>query len=172
MANHSRVTLKRKISVEEAERLLRKTVNAVLGPKVLVESYEPEKGAESGRRSWHVYIPGSEQKEDAALRYMKAADDPFGFMVWFHPKGCWEFRHPPNNWEWWAQDKIQHEIARALDIKTYQDDGSDKPQKVDPEARKSTYRQYITRNFRTPLSAKDQEWINGLLATAPEGFRD
>jgi hypothetical protein len=172
MANHSRVHLKRKITVEEAERLLRKTVNAVLGPTVVVESYEPELGTDPGRRSWHVFIPGSEQNEDAAWRLMKAPEDPFGFLVWFHPKGCWEFRHPSNNWEWWAQDKIQHEIARALDVKTYQDDGSGKPQKVDPEARKSTYRQYITRNFKEPLSAEDQEWIDSLMNRAPEGFRE
>jgi hypothetical protein len=171
MANHSYVQSDRKISVEEAERLLRKIVNAAWGDRVVVEEYTPEHLVEAGRRSYRVFIPGTEiQGEKAAWKYMKASNEPFGFLVWFHPKtATWEFRHPPNNWEWWAQDKVQHAIAEALDVKTLENDG---PTKVDTSVHKATYLQHITRNFKQPYKEDDRKWFDRLLATAPEGFRE
>jgi hypothetical protein len=171
MANHSYVHLSRKITVEEAERLLRRLVNAIWGPKMLVQPYT--EATEKERRSWWVHLPGSELNEDEALKFMKPPSEPFGFLVWFHPsKSYWEFRHPMNNWEWWAQDKLQQEIARALGVKTYTDDGTATPQKVDPDALKNSYREYITRNFKQPYTPEDQRWFDSLLARAPEGFRE
>ncbi len=168
MANHSYIKLDRKITVEEAERLLRKIVNASWGDRVVVEEYEDK--AERGRRSWHVFAPGTELHEDVALNCNKAPDDPFGFTVWFYPnKALWEFRHPSNLWEWWAQDKVQHQIAQALGMKTLENDGLTK---VDTSTHKDTYRQHITRNYKPPFTADDQKWFDRLMTQVPEGFRE
>lgn len=166
MANHSYVHLDRKISVEDADRLLRKVVNAAWGDRAVVEECAPE----HGRRSWRVFLPGTELHEDVAMTYNKAPDDPFGFEVWYLlAKATWEFRHPSNMWEWWAQDKVQHEIAQALGIKMLENDGLTR---VDTSVHKTTYRQHITRNFKPPYTAEDQRWFDKLLAIAPEGFRE
>lgn len=105
--------------------------------------------------------------------YWKGPGEDFGFVVWYHTdRGLWEFRHPPNGWERWAQDKVQQTIAHRMGILTYRDDGSGEPLKVDPQELRDTYRQYITRKFTQPYKAKDVKWFEQCMAHAPEGFRE
>ncbi len=173
MANHSYVKMPTKIAGEAAEQILLNVVKELWGERLVVESYEgPD--AEKGRLSWRVYVPNSAAKDDQhAMKFMKAPDEDFGFVVWYRVnKAYWDFRHSYNSWESWAQNKVQHTIARKMGIPTYEDDGTDDPQKVDPEELRNTYYQYVTRNFPKPHSASDKSWFDRCLSYAPEGFRE
>jgi hypothetical protein len=173
MANHSYVTTPSPLTGEAAEQLLQDVVRHLWDSRLVVKSYV---GVDTtpGRLSWEVYLPNSGMTDDhRAMVYGKAPDDDFGFMVWYNTlNGLWEFRHPHNSWERWAQDKVQHTIARRMGVSTYVDDGTSKPLKVDPDELRDTFRQYVVRNFKEPYKAADLEWFKRCLSYAPEGFRE
>lgn len=172
MANHSYVEMPTKLTGEAAEQLLRSVVHDLWDGRLIIQSHE---GAGNSSRCliWTVYLPNSGIPDDSrAMVNGKAPEDDYGFEVWYHPQdGSWEFRHPHNSWERWAQDKVQHTIAHRQGVKNYRDDGTSKPLKVDPEELRQTFRQYVTRNFKEPYKAEDVEWFERCLAHAPEGFR-
>jgi hypothetical protein len=168
MANHSYVELNRAMaSFEEADQLIKSVVRDIWGERLQVE-YRP--GWSEHEHTWLILIPGSQASAQQAKVYMTAPGEPFGFTAYLSKKlDCWEFRHPFVHWEHWAQDLVQHTIAKTLGVKTLDNDG---PTKVNPDELRKTYRAYITRNFQEPYTAEDQAWFDNLLARAPEGFRE
>lgn len=167
MANHSYVHLNTQITVESAEKRLKDLVSALWGNTLVVERYEVK---DKERFAWHVFAPGTELSEETAMEYNKAPDDPFGFLAWYCPsKAFWEFRHPSNPWEWWAQDKLQQTLALSYDIRVFENDGL---QEANPDGLKKTYREYIMRNFHKPYNADDLKWLEGRMSYVPEGFRE
>ncbi len=173
MANHSYVKLPTKITGEAAEQLLQDVVRDLWGGRLVVKSYV---GPDStpDRLSWDVYLPNSGTPDEArAMVLGKAPEDDYGFSAWYHTQDAsWEFRHPFNHWERWAQDKVQHTIARRMGVENYSDDGTSKPLKVDPDELRDTYRQYVIRNFKEPYRAEDLEGFERHTSSAPEGFRE
>lgn len=169
MANHSYIDIQPSISVSEAEELLRRIVRDFWGDRMKVE-------AQTNPREWIVSAPGTALPKETAGRSLMAPLEDYGFILWLHKDGTMlEFRHPINNWEWWAQNKVEQQLAFELAkirkvVST--DDGSSGPQKIDPQGCKDTYRQYITRKFKEPYSEDDLAWFEKLLSRAPEGFRD
>jgi hypothetical protein len=169
MANHSYVDgpkLKKKIALLTLEH----AVKSMWGDR-----FEVVELSDTPRYvHWVVSLPGSQIDDpQEAGRRMMAPGALYGFLVQYHVTGMWEFRHSLNNWEYWAQAKIMHMIAKALDVRTYRDDATDDPCLVDPYMLKATYRAHLCRNYEgREISADVREFHDRLLATAPEGFRD
>lgn len=128
MANHSYVDGP-KLSKKAALQTLENAVKSVLGDQLeIVELSDTTKCVH-----WVVHLPNSAIEDRAAAgRISKASGEAYGFLVQYHCDGAWEFRHPYNQWERWAQDKIQQVIAQVLGVTTYRDDSTDEPIKVDP----------------------------------------
>lgn len=168
MANHSYVDGP-KLKKSDALQTLESAVKSVLGDRLeVVELSDTTKDVH-----WVVQLPNSaiEDKAEAGSKLL-APGEAYGFLVQYHCDGMWEFRHPFNQWEHWAQNKIQNVIAQVLGVTTYRDDSTDEPIKVDPSELKDSFRAFITRNFKAPYSESDQAWFDKLLGYAPEGFRD
>lgn len=165
MANHSYIDIEPGITSSEAHELICSVVQSFWGDRVRVDQ------SPDNPRSWIVVVPDS-----AASRHSKMFEgEDFGFCIWLSRNNMLEFRHPLNNWEWWAQNKVEQQLAFEL-AKTrkvvWTDDSTDGPQKFDPNECRDTYRQYITRKFKEPYSEDDLAWFDNLLKRAPEGFRD
>lgn len=164
MANHSYVKSPTPMTGNAAEQLLQAVVQDLWGGRLLVKVIP---GSPPDRLSWDVYLPNSSMPDQWAMvlweaPLWEASENGYGFLVWYHlQEDSWEFRHPFNSWERWAQDKVQHTIARRMGVETYQDD----------ELR-DTFRQYVTRNFKEPYRAEDLEWLERYMASAPKGFRE
>src|SRR6185369_9754240 len=108
MANHSYVHPVQNMTGVEAKALLKRVVDFIWPEKGFVVEPFAVEGAERGQLTWMVHLPGSELDENNhnVSKFMKAPGETFGFIVQFNTqKAYWEFRHPPNNWERWAQDK-------------------------------------------------------------------
>lgn len=171
MANHSYVNMKKALTFEEGQALLRKVVAMIWGERVAV-SHRPD-STMTDYHVWAVHAPGTIPADYRDS--MKASNEDFGFTVWLSRDGhMWEFRHPFNGWEHWAQDKVQHTLARVLGITWYTDDGTlPDREKVDPDALKDTYRAFLRRNYKDEeLDEGTQAFHEHLLSMAPEGFRE
>jgi hypothetical protein len=171
MANSSYVLMVDPIEENAATKILKVIAQEVLGPGYRVERVvDWEKSNSALARVWSVYLPGTEViSHQRALQQRKAPDEPYGFMV-FLSKDLkqWEFRHPWNPWERWAQNRIQQLIARHFGLTTYRDEGTESPMPVDPDALKATFKEYLV--FRSGGDLPDV--FKHELSTAPEGFRD
>ncbi len=159
------------IEENAATKVLKTIAQKVLGLNLRVERVvDWEKSDSSLARVWSVYLPGTEIiSHREAMQQCKAPDEPYGFMV-FLSKDLkqWEFRHPLNPWERWAQNRVQQLIARHFGLTTYRDEGTEDPMPVDPEALKTTFKKYLV--FRSGGELPDISKYE--LSTAPKGFRD
>jgi hypothetical protein len=157
---------------DAAEALLRSVVESFWGDRLKV-TRETQFEDDIHVGAWSVILPGTELSNVEALKWNKAPEDPFGFVVYLCSEGLvWEFRHPPNLWEHWAQDKVQHTIAQKFET-SIDDEGVGEIQ-ADPAGLKDTYFAYMRRNFTNAQMLTDdgQKWFDYVRSQAPKGFQD
>jgi hypothetical protein len=171
MANSSYILMVDPIEENAATKILKVAAQEVLGSNHRIERVvDWEKSDSALARVWSVYLPGTEIiSHREAMQQRKAPDEPYGFMVFLSKSlGQWEFRHPGNPWEMWAQNRVQQLIARHFGLTTYRDEGTEDPIPVDPDALKTTFKEYLI--FKS--GGKLSDIFKYEISTAPEGFRD
>ena len=158
------------LDVDAAEAVLKEIVHGLWNQRLSILKVPlSERDRILYSAMWHVVIPGTGLNEASALDKDKAPADEFGFEVWLDIDGTvWEFRHPSNHWERWAQDKVTHILAKRYGTHI-QDDGVGRME-ADPEALKDSFTLFVGRNFPEPRSDSTKKWIARHLAQAPAGF--
>jgi hypothetical protein len=120
--------------------------------------------------TWIVSLPGTAVTDARkATQRMLAPGQDVGFVVSLQPRAI-AFRHPPNMFERWAQGRVEEEIADHYGRGIFFD-ATDRTQKTGTrEYRKGkTFRDYLCRNFKKPLSGDDAAWIDRFKEQVPKG---
>lgn len=153
MANHSYVTMTQAISTEQADSLLREVLLDLFGTTFRVVEREDLNKPWKAAQVWFVSIPGSAPAKDPTQ------PEDYGFLVFLQENSSvWEFRHPLNRWERWAQARFYHTLAHKLNC-DISDDGiatsfSARPEYLDH----ATFFDFVTRHLPKPLDAGNRAW--------------
>jgi len=175
MANHSFVRYNRlslRLKAHEVETMLKSFIVARFGGRVVIERIADSPMERQGYTVWHCVAPGTaidDPKE--AMRAWMAPGELIGFPVWYKP-GLLEFRHVRNEWARWAQKCVEEDFAMHLGA-TMEDEGDNVVHKAVRDASNfNTVRDYLSRNFTKPLEGDDLEWVERLMQSVPEVFRE
>lgn len=174
MANSSYVTVEGDLSIAVVEAKLKEFVKDSFQDRMVVER-RPDWEANNPSvyaAMWLIYFPGSAvDDEPTALRRSLAPKEPMGFSVFLESNvQRLEFRHPFNCWEHWAQCVISYKLSHFLrgEVTSDADDKVKKPPFYDIFG--SSFREYLSRNLKKPLSKDDLEFVESFKDYAPEGF--
>lgn len=171
MANHTLIRLGVRHEWYEAERLLVSAVKDSLGDPFEVRHENRASVKQLWPRAkciWFVHLPETKPRGNPMQ------PDDYGFMVIFnnYSRQEWEFRHPINAWEYWAQSRVSHTLAKQYGLRLY-NDGEDEYHDPNPEIlAHPTYAEYLSRNYQKPVESRDRVFLQRLLDTwAPPGYR-
>lgn len=148
--------------------VLRTIVKLLFNDKLHVEVLSDTTRGEEHASAWAVFLPNSEIKTATeAGQYNVAPGDPFGFSVFYiHRDSDFEFRHPLNHWERWAQMRVEHLIAEMF-ATNIRDEGRDETIQPTFDALQKTYVAYMLRNAAKPISKSHQIWLKEQLHLMP-----
>lgn len=167
MAGSDFVSAASVVNPEDADKLLQQIVFDCWGDRVQVVRKPEREVMLAQARVWMVVVPGSalETRKDHCL---KVPGEDFGFPVYL-VESTWEFRHPLNLWERWAQQMVLQRIAAYYGVKYFKDwDGWHKPH---PERLGKTFKEHLELGYPEPRSEDAKLWINHQLEWAPDGFQ-
>jgi hypothetical protein len=163
MANHSYVEFIGDAMPDDVESSLRDISRRRFRGKVVVQRSPELAKAWQAKVAWWVHLPGTSPNTP-----MQPED--YGFACWMKVDDVVEFRHPFDGWTRWAMDVFQQYLAQELGA-FIRDDAVSGVEAPHPYQYKKSYRQYLSRNFKKPLSVEDRQYLNRRMDSAPPPFK-
>ena len=119
--------------------------------------------------TWIVYLPGTAVLESKASRLSFVPGQDVGFPVSMRPRDL-SFRHSPNFFERWAQGRVEEELSDHYGRGIYSD-AINRTSRVGMKEFRvgKTFLDYLSRNFKKPISYDDQKYLEKFKEHAPEG---
>jgi hypothetical protein len=169
MANYSHIHLAEPTTPEELEERLKEAVLMWFNGRaqVITAPWEHQ------NPTWLVYIPGTAQSDEKkALHSMLAPGEDVGFPVELEGEGrTIALRHSPNMCETWMRGCIEEMLSEVYGVGVFYD-ATDRL--APPGSRE--YRRgrrlfdYLSRNFKRPLTKEDIAYLSRYRTGCPAGF--
>jgi hypothetical protein len=119
--------------------------------------------------TFEVYLPDTavDTLAEANKRYL-APNEDVGFSVALQHDRI-AFRHGLNQFERWAQGRVEEELADFYNVGVFDATDKTRPPGTRIYRTRQTYFEYLSRNFKRPLSTGDSEYLETFRYQVPEG---
>jgi hypothetical protein len=121
--------------------------------------------------TWQVILPGTACKGAEAMKKLLAPDEDAGFPVTLQTSAI-AFRHSINMFTNWAQGRLAEQLADHFNKGVYFDSTDEiRPPRTKVYRAGKTFRDYLTHEFKRPLSKEDTAIVERYMQLAPEGHQ-
>jgi len=126
---------------------------------------------EDGGPTWLVTLPATACGQPEASKRLQAPGEDVGFTVSVQPHAI-AFRHSVNMFTGWAQGRVAEQLSDHFRVGVFFDATNETYKHGTKRYRVGkTFRDYLTREFKKPLSAGDLAYVERYMRLAPEGHQ-